>query len=122
MSLEEGNKKSTKLTRTLLHGVSDLATRMPDRTCLSLVAPQVDGIRYPDAREFINLLLLNFKHQYKRFAPTVKKRFVENLFGNAMLSAPEKINAFIKTDRKPRAFKLGDECPPVAKPALAGEA
>ncbi len=89
--------KNSKLNRGLLRGVTGIAARIPDRTFLSLVKPQVDLIQYPDARDFINLLLLNFKHQYSRLAPTVRKRFVENLFGNAMLFASGKITSFTQS-------------------------
>ena len=68
--------KDTKLSRTLLQGLTNVATHIPDSMFLSMVKPQVDLIQYPDARDFINLLLLNFKRQYKRLAPSVKKRFV----------------------------------------------
>ncbi len=89
--------KDTKLSRTLLQGLTNVAAHIPDSMFLSMVKPQVDLIQYPDARDFINLLLLNFKRQYKRLAPSVKKRFVENLFGNAMLFASEKIHTFTDT-------------------------
>ena len=89
--------KDTKLSRTLLHGLTNVAAHIPDSLFLSMVKPQVDLIQYPDARNFINLLLLNFKRQYKRLAPAVKKRFVENLFGNAMLFSSDKIHSFTDT-------------------------
>ncbi|MCL5278249.1 MAG: radical SAM protein, partial [Deltaproteobacteria bacterium] len=89
--------KDTSFNRRLLRGLTGIATRIPDRMFLSMVKPQVDLIKYPDARDFINLLLLNFKHRYRHLAPSVRKRFVENLFGNAMLFASEKIDAFTKT-------------------------
>ena len=69
-----------------LHLIEQVYRRVPE----SVLMPAVhwwlsQGIRHPEGTDFVAKIVHELKRQWPRFAPNVRRRFVENLFGHLML-------------------------------------
>jgi len=88
--------KDTKVNRVLLNAGAGILCHLSDGVISKLIEPKLKLIKYPEGRDFVKLIILNLKRHINRVAPSVRKRMVNNLFGNYMLFSTEKRNKFIE--------------------------
>lgn len=82
------NQWRTAATIRGLHLLETIWRRVPEEMLLPSLKKWIStGIRHADGVDFISLLAVELKRQWPRFAPNVRKRFVENMFGHNMLLA-----------------------------------
>ena len=82
------NERTTLLTLNLLQKP---ATQIPEALLLPYLRRRLSrGIKHEDGVEFVVKLVRELRNQWDRFAPNVRKRFIENLFGHMMLLSKEK--------------------------------
>lgn len=79
------------LALSSLHLVEKALLGLPEGMVMPWVENRVNrGIRHPEGAKFINKVVHELLTQWPRFAPNVKKRFIENLFGHEMLLSGQK--------------------------------
>ena len=95
-----------------LQSVTDLVMRVPDRVLFGVMERLLrQGIAMPEGQRFILKLARELKSQWHRFHPNVRRRFVNNVFGNLMLFSGDKHAAVTK--------RLGDwPCIMVVSPTM----
>ncbi len=68
----------------------DALVRLPDEVFSKLLYKQLKNLRYQESTKFMMKLARELKRRYSQFHPNVRRRFVENLFGNEMLLSDKK--------------------------------
>jgi len=90
-----------QIKQSALQSATELIMRIPDSILMTVAETMVNqGIAQPEGRRFILKMLKELKSQWYRFHPNVRRRFVNNVFGNLMLFSGEK--------HKKVAERLGD--------------
>jgi MoaA/NifB/PqqE/SkfB family radical SAM enzyme len=86
------NPWRTAATMRGLQVLEKLWRRIPGEVLLPPLKKWIGtGIRHADGVDFMTLLAVELKRQWSRFAPNVRKRFVENMFGyNMLLAGPRR--------------------------------
>ena len=96
-----GSSKWHALRTNSLNIFSEAIMRIPDPILFNVMEWLLEkGMAMPDGRAFILKLAHEIKSHWHSLHPNVRRRFVNNLFGNVMLFSGDKHKAVIK--------KLGD--------------
>jgi len=74
-----------------LRSLAELVMRAPDSVLFTVMERMLEqGIAMPEGRRFLLKLAKQLKGQWHRFHPNVRRRFVNNVFGNLMLFSGDK--------------------------------
>lgn len=83
------NLKYKVMNKAIL-SVANLMSYMPDEMLTKLSDNQLKKVKFPEGREFILSVMRMLKHRWRRLAPNVRKRMVENMVGNYFINARER--------------------------------
>ncbi|RLB53240.1 MAG: hypothetical protein DRI34_13705, partial [Deltaproteobacteria bacterium] len=86
------------------HGIfyaTELIARLPEKMLFNLVEPRLrESLPWPEGADFTVRIIKLLHRHWNSFHPHVRRRFVENIFGNIMLYGGEK--------RRRLSARLGD--------------
>lgn len=74
-----------------LNTLTEVVMRIPEPVLLGVMERLLEqGVAMPEGRRFLLKLAKELRSQWHRFHPNVRRRFVNNVFGNEMLFSGEK--------------------------------
>lgn len=112
LALQQIETHLDSVRRMALNTLAEAVFKLPDQILFPVMERLLEqGVEMPEGRRFLLKLARELKSQWHRFHPNVRRRFVNNLFGNLMLFSGDKHEAVRK--------RLGDwPCLGVISPTM----
>ena len=79
-----------KLMNKAILTTANVVSMLPDGILTKMTENQLKLVKFPEGRDFIYSVMRTLKHRWRKLAPTVRNKMVENLVGNYFINARER--------------------------------